>query len=92
LKGLYLLARLDGESNRHARAISLLERFIAIDPYHDEVYCQLMDEHLALGDAVSASRTYKRYIEGVAREMDCLPSARMRDLHLRLFTRTPGGN
>lgn len=92
LKALYLLARLDGENSQHARAISLLERFIAIDPYHDEVYCQLMEEHLALGDAVSASRTYKRYVEGVAREMDCLPSAHMRDLHLRLFTRATHGN
>ena len=86
LRAILLLSRLECNGGRHARAIALLEKFIAIDPYHDEIYCQLMEEHFALGDQVSAARVYKQYLETVVREMDCPPSAQMHTLHKRLLT------
>ncbi len=86
LKAISLLARLYSERCQHAKAVTLLEDFVSIDPYHDEVYCQLMEQHLAMNNEVSASLVYRRYIETVAREMDCPPSVRMRALHNRLLT------
>ena len=86
LKVISLLARLYSKRGQHAKAATILEKFISIDPYHDEVYCQLMEQYLAMNNEVSASLVYKRYIETVVREMDCLPSDRMRNLHNRLLT------
>lgn len=86
LKAISFLARLYSERGQHAKAATLLEKFISIDPYHDEVYCQLMEQYLAMNNEVLASRIYRRYIETVAREMDCPPSARLRALHSRLLT------
>ncbi len=86
LKDISFLAKLYSERGQHAKAVTLLEKFISTDPYNDEVYCQLMEQYLAMNNEVSASRVYRRYIETVACEMDCLPSARMHTLHNRLLT------
>ncbi len=84
LKALSLLANLNGDKGKHDKAITLLEKLIAIDPYHDEVYCQVIEWHLAEGDKVSALRTYKRYLYTVASEIGFDPPARMRDLYKRI--------
>ena len=84
LKALSLLANFNGDRGKHDKAIALLEKLIAIDPYHDEVYCQVIEWHLAEGDKVSALRTYKRYLDTVASEMGFDPPARIRDLYKRI--------
>ena len=38
-----------------------------------------------IGDKVSALRTYKRYIDTVASEKEFTPSARIQELHKRIF-------
>lgn len=86
VKALMLLARLSSARGQHYRAVGLLEKLLAIDPYQDEVYCQLIEEHLAMGNDLAASGLYKRYIETVARELDLVPSARMRSLYKRILT------
>ncbi len=69
-----------------SRAAAVLEKYIAADPYQDDIHCQLIEEHLALGDELSASRAYKRFHEKVARELDSPPSSRMVALRRRLAT------
>ena len=86
LKALSLLANFNSDRGKHDKAIAFLEKLIAIDPYHDEVYCQLMEWHLAAGDKVSALRTYNRYLDTVASEMELTPPAQMRELHKRILT------
>jgi len=85
LKALLLLAGTCADKGQYDRAITLLEKFIAIDPYHDEVYCQVMEWHLAVGDKVSALRVYKRYVDTVAGEMGFVPPPRIQDLHKRIL-------
>jgi two-component SAPR family response regulator len=83
---LMLLTRLSSKRGQHHRAVGLLEKLMAIDPYQDEVYCQLIEEHLAIGNDMAASGVYKRYVDTMARELDRLPSNRMRSLYKRILT------
>ena len=92
IKALMLLARLSSNLGQHYRAIGLLERVIAIDLYQDEVYCQLIEEHLAMGNDIAATGIYKRYVDTVAHELDCVPSARMRKLYKRILSSGIGNN
>ena len=85
LRGISLLANFYGNEGKYDRAIVLLEKFIIIDPYQDEAYCQIMECHLAAGDKVSALRIYTRYLDTVAGEMEFVPPARIRDLHKRML-------
>jgi len=84
LKALSLLANSYGARGEYERAITLLERLIATDPYQDDVYCQVIEWHLALEDKVSALRIYRRYLDTLVGELKSASSARMRDLHHRL--------
>jgi ATP/maltotriose-dependent transcriptional regulator MalT/two-component SAPR family response regulator len=81
LKALSLLAQRNGEMARYGTAIGLLERFVAVDPYHDDVYCQMMEWHLAQGDRLSALRTYRRYLDKASVDLTSPPSARMEELY-----------
>jgi DNA-binding SARP family transcriptional activator len=85
LKALSLLAGFYSRKGKQDRAIALLEKSIAIDPYQDEVYCQIMELNLAVGDRASALRIYKRYLDTVASEMVVAPSPRMQGLHKHIL-------
>jgi len=85
LKALSLLASFYGGRGKYDTAIALLLKFIAIDPYQDEVYCQIMEWQLTAGDRASALRTYKQYLDMAVGEMGFAPSARMEDLHKRML-------
>jgi two-component SAPR family response regulator len=85
LKVLSLLASFYGDQGKYDRAIALLEKSVAIDPYQDEVYCQMMEWQLTAGDRASALRTYKRYLNTAAGEMEFTTSARMQELHKRIL-------
>lgn len=85
LKALSLLADFYGHKRRYNKALSLLEKFIVVDPYQDEIYCQMMEWHLAAGDRTSALRTYDRYLGTVAGETGSIPIPRMQELHRRLL-------
>jgi DNA-binding SARP family transcriptional activator len=84
LKALSSLAGFYANKGRYEEAIALLQRFIAIDPYQDEVYFQIMEWHLAAGDRTSALRIYKQYLDSVATEVGFVPSARLKALHSRM--------
>ena len=85
LKALSLLASFNRDRGKYNRAIVLLEKFIIIDPYQDEAYCQIMECHLAAGDTASALRVYRWYLDTVGGEMEFVPPARIRDLHKRML-------
>ena len=84
LKVLSLLASFYGDQGKYDRAIALLEKSVAIDPYQDEVYCQIMEWQLTVGERASAFRTYKRYLDTVCSEMESAPSVQMQELHKRI--------
>jgi LuxR family maltose regulon positive regulatory protein len=85
LKALSLLASFYGVRGKYNTAIVLLEKCIAIDPYQDEVYCQIMEWQLAAGDRFSAFRTYKWYLDTVVHEISVTPSARMQEINKRIL-------
>lgn len=85
LKGLSLLADFYGHTSQYDKAIALLEKFIVVDPYQDEVYCQMIEWHLAAGDRTSALRTYERCIRIVGGETLGIPTPRMQELHKRIL-------
>jgi len=80
LKALSLLAGFQIQNGRYSKAISLLEKFIAVDPYQEEVYCQMIECHLAAVDTVSALRVYNRCLDAITGETDFVPSTRLQDL------------
>ena len=86
LKALSLLAGYYGDKGKYDRAIMFLEKFIAIDPYQDDVYCQIVEWYLAEGDKVSALRTHKRYLDTVVSGIKCAPLSRMQELYKRILT------
>ena len=84
---LKVLSKLAGYNSHHGKidqAITLLEKFISIDPYHDDVYHQMMECHLKAGDKISAERIYQQYINTVADEAEFIPPDRIRELHRRI--------
>jgi two-component SAPR family response regulator len=86
LKNLTLLARLYQESGMHPQAIETLERYIATEPYQDDAYYQLIEQHLLLDDEVSASRVYRKYCDTLASDLGSEPSQRMIALRRRFST------
>ncbi|WP_186007584.1 BTAD domain-containing putative transcriptional regulator [Dehalogenimonas alkenigignens] len=54
----------------HHKAIPMLEKAIAIDSYQDDLYCELAENHIALGDRLSALKVYQQYKSTVANEID----------------------
>jgi len=91
LKTLSLLTSCCADKGEYDKAIALLKKSIAVDPYQDEVYCQIMEYQLTAGDRASALRTYKRYIDTTAGEMEFAPSARLQELHKRILTAKDAG-
>ena len=85
LKALSLLASFYADKRRYDEAITLLEKFITIDLYQDEIYCRIIGWHLAVGDRASALRTYNRYIDTLAGETEFVPPVHMQALHKRIL-------
>ena len=85
LRTLSMLAGFYADKRRYHEAIALLEKCIAIDPYQDEIYCQIMEGHLALGEQPAALQAYKRYVDTVARDTENAPPARIQALHDRIL-------
>jgi len=84
LKAISMLSSFYGGKGNYDRAITLLEKSLAINPYEDEIYGQIIEWHLVVGDKALALRTYKRYLDTVAAEIHSMPSARMEKLYKRI--------
>jgi len=85
LKILPSLARFRGERKDYSAAIALLEKFIAVDPYHEEVYCQLIEWYLAEQDKISALRAYKQYLDIATTDLEIKPSARLDEVYREIL-------
>ena len=60
------------------KAISLLEKAVSIDFYQDDLYCDIIECHIAQGDRLSALRVYQQYDSTVLKEMDSEPPPRLK--------------
>ena len=80
LRALLLLASLRISRGDHERAILLFEKYLTIDPYHDEIYCQTIEQYLALGEKAAALRTFRRYANEIASELGVSLPPRMEEL------------
>ncbi|MBI3931529.1 MAG: tetratricopeptide repeat protein [Chloroflexi bacterium] len=85
LKALSLSASSYADKGEYDKAITLLEKSVAVDPYQDEVYCQIIEWQLTVGDRARALRTYKHYVDITAGEIAIAPSARMQKLLKRIL-------
>ncbi|MCX6003873.1 MAG: tetratricopeptide repeat protein, partial [Chloroflexi bacterium] len=87
IKALSLLADIYSQQNGYPKAISTLERVIALDPYNDEAYCKMMELQIASNDNISAQRTYQQYCHNAVRETNSL-SPRVRQIYQKLVNST----
>lgn len=70
LQSLCTLAGHYRHSGDHRKAIPMLEKAIVIDSYQDDLYCELAENYIALGDRLSALKVYRQYKSKVASETD----------------------
>ena len=85
VKALSQLANYHSSRGEYATAISYLEKSLDIDPYQDEVYCKIIEWHLASGDKASALRLYKHYLDTMTRELKLDPLPHISDLRKRIM-------
>lgn len=63
--------------SEYKKAIPILEKAIRLDPYQDDLYCDLIETHIALGDRLSALRVYQQYNISIVIEMGAEPPIRL---------------
>jgi LuxR family maltose regulon positive regulatory protein len=68
LRALSLLADCYASKGNYGQAVALLDKFITIDPYEEDVYCRMIRWHLAERNRAFALRTYKQYVEFASNE------------------------
>lgn len=69
LRTLSIIARHYRDQGNYQKAVSLLEKAVAIDIYQDDLYCDIIESYIAQGDRLSALRTYRKYDSIVIKEM-----------------------
>jgi ATP/maltotriose-dependent transcriptional regulator MalT/DNA-binding SARP family transcriptional activator len=89
LRVLSLLADYYASRGNYSRAVALLEKFIAIDPYEEDAYCRIIRWHLAERNRSLALRTYKQYVELAADENKSESSYEIRRLYQRIVAGGP---
>jgi ATP/maltotriose-dependent transcriptional regulator MalT/two-component SAPR family response regulator len=86
LRALSLLADYYANQGNYSQAISLLEKFIAIDPYQEDTYCRIMRWHLAEQNKTLALRTYQQYTQLTSGEKETESSHEIRRLYQLIIT------
>ena len=74
LRALSQSAEINAKEGNNLLAIKLLEKYIAVDPYQDDIYYRIMQLHLAVNNKPSAMRTYKQYLETLTDDDNEVPS------------------
>lgn len=77
LRTLSSLAIIRENHSDYKTAIELLEKYLDINPYHEEVYHKIIKLHLARGDKVAAEQVYWRYAHTFTTEMGLAPRIEM---------------
>jgi DNA-binding SARP family transcriptional activator len=65
LKILSQLADIHIKKGNVERAVTLLEKSIAIDPYQEEIYYRIMRLHLARRNKMLALRVYRQFLNEI---------------------------
>lgn len=73
LRTLSSLATIKENQSDYKIAIELLEKFLDIDPYQEEIYIRLIKYQTARGDKVAARQAYSRYATTITNEMGLNP-------------------
>jgi two-component SAPR family response regulator len=81
LRALSLLADCYASKGSYSQAVALLEKYVAVDPYAEDVYCRMIRWHLAERNKTLALRTYKQYVEFAANESKSESSHEIRKLY-----------
>ncbi|MEN8615386.1 BTAD domain-containing putative transcriptional regulator [Dehalogenimonas sp. THU2] len=79
LKLLFEMVGYYAKSGRMDKVVALVEKVLDTDRDDDEVYYQGIQAYLALGDSLSASHLYKRYLSNL-KELDAEPEPRIENL------------
>lgn len=80
LKTIQKLLTLYTAEKRWGESIPLCRRGLSLDPYNGEFYWHLVNAHCEEGNRREALTDYHLYEEMMIREMDLLPSPRMKSL------------
>ena len=80
LRALSTLAGHYMKQKHFLKALSFLDKATSIDEFQDDLYCDLVECHIALGDRLSALRVYQRYQSKILSEIGSEPSTRFLEL------------
>jgi len=86
LRVLSLLADYYASTGNYGRAITLLEKYVAIDSYEEDVYCRIIRWYSAVHNKTLALRTYKQYLEHVSNEIGTESSREISELYQNIMT------
>jgi two-component SAPR family response regulator len=86
LRVLSLLADYYASTGNHNRAITLLEKYVAVDPYEGDVYYRIICWHLAEHNKPLALRTYKQYMKFASNGSDAKSSHEISELYKNIMS------
>lgn len=89
LEALEWLSRHAAGGGDHGRAVALLRRALALDPYREDLHRLLMIELVESGRRAEALQQYRRCEEILARELDAAPAPETTELYRRLLRGAP---
>lgn len=69
------------------KAIPLYRRILALDPYQEHIYCQLMQALADIGDTAAAERVYRDLRTLLLREMNLQPGDAAAEVYNRIKSR-----
>jgi two-component SAPR family response regulator len=84
LRILSLLADLQAKKRNFEKAVTLLEKSIAIDPLQEDTYYRIMRLHVAGRNKPLALRMYQRYLDTLAGEKELDASPEIKDFYRKL--------
>jgi DNA-binding SARP family transcriptional activator len=85
LRGLDCMADLFGRAGEWQRAVAAAEEAVALEPYRETGYRQLMRAHAGAGNGAEALRAYERCRRLLADELGVDPSPPTRAVYLELL-------
>jgi two-component SAPR family response regulator len=90
LEALRSLADFHYAHQRYTRSLELLERALRINYLQEDLYCQIMRVHAALGDRAGLIQQFQEMKQTLARELDLKPLPASEALYLKLLKRLEG--
>ncbi len=79
------LAGIHANNNQHPLAINLLQQFVKIEPFQEDVHCQLMHAYAQLGNRGAIVKQFKLLEEILGDELGVEPMSATKQLFQRLL-------